>query len=234
VSGREFVITVDDAERAAQVVNGHLGAGGGEEEALTCSWWRGNLMTAVVLRVEATACVPALLLRPWEDGDTASLVEAYRDPVLRRWTRRQVEDTEDALRWLELRRRGWAFGDRLSFAVLEDRAGHDSARLVADVVLKRPDLAGQSAEVGYWTAAHARGRGVAPRALEALTAWAFETFAEDGLQRLELLHQVDNAASCRVAEKSGFTFAEVLPPHPPSFPAEGHLHTRTARQGAAP
>lgn len=181
----------------------------------------------VTLRACATASAPALLLRPWTPGDVAALVEAYRDPVLRRWTRLPVENDRDAVRWLTVQRRGWATGKRLSFAVLEPRPGGAGDRLVANVVLKRTDPIRPSAEVGYWTAARARGRGVAPRALEALTGWAFETFAADGLDRLELLHQVDNPASCRVAEKSRYAFDRVLPARPP-FPADGHLHVRHA------
>jgi RimJ/RimL family protein N-acetyltransferase len=180
------------------------------------------------LRVDAAGSAPALLLRPWEDGDVAALVEAYQDPALHLWTNQTVSNEEDAARWLEARRRGWAVGDRPSFAVLEEPAGQDGSRPVAHVVLKKTDPTGPAAEVGYWTAARARGRGVASRALGALSAWAFETFAAEGLQRLDLLHQVDNAASCRVAEKCGFTFAQVLPPNPP-YPLEGHLHSRTAR-----
>lgn len=74
-----------------------------------------------------------------------------------------------------------------------------------------------------------RDRGVAPRALRALTDWAFSAFAAfagDGLTRLELLHQVDNAASCRVAQKSRYALASLLPAAPPAFPLEGHLHVR--------
>jgi RimJ/RimL family protein N-acetyltransferase len=67
---------------------------------------------------------------------------------------------------------------------------------------------------------------VAPRALEALTGWAFGTFVADGLERLELLHQVDNLASCRVAQKSRYDLDSVLPAAPPSFPRDGHLHVR--------
>lgn len=87
--------------------------------------------------------------------------------------------------------------------------------------------------MGYWTAAHARARGVASRALEALTSWAFDTFdafEADGLERLELLHQVDNLASCRVAQKSRYDFDTILPAAPPTFPRDGHLHIR--RTGA--
>jgi RimJ/RimL family protein N-acetyltransferase len=98
--------------------------------------------------------------------------------------------------------------------------------LVGHVVLKRPAPGSPSAEVGYWTAAHARGRGVAPRALQALTDWAFTAFADDGLERLELLHQVDNTASCRVAQKCRYELSALLPAAPPDFPLDGHLHTR--------
>lgn len=75
---------------------------------------------------------------------------------------------------------------------------------------------------------------MAPRALEALTAWAFTAFAAEGLVRLDLLHQVDNVASCRVAEKSGYAFAELLGALPPEFPLDGHLHVRRAPSGGAP
>jgi RimJ/RimL family protein N-acetyltransferase len=184
----------------------------------------------VVVRVDAVPPAAALLLRPWNDEDIEQLVEVYRDPVLRRWTRHPVESTEDALRWLDVQKHGWESGNRLSFAVLEDQPCAGESRLVANVVLKRADPAAGSAEVGYWTAAHARGRGVAPRALEALTVWAFDTFTVDGLNRLELLHQVDNHASCRVAEKARYQFEQILPARPP-FPKDGHLHVR---QGSAP
>ncbi|WP_432013287.1 GNAT family N-acetyltransferase [Streptomyces cucumeris] len=181
----------------------------------------------VTLRAEATSSAAALLLRPWNEDDVQPLVEAYRDPVLRRWTRLHVLTVEEAVERLELRRRGWATGELLSFAVYEETSGAGERRFAGDVVVKRADPSGESAEVGYWTAAQARGRGVAPRAVEAVTGWAFTTFAAEGLERLELLHQVDNAASCRVAEKAGFRFHRVIPARPP-YPRDGHVHIRRA------
>jgi hypothetical protein len=59
-----------------------------------------------------------------------------------------------------------------------------------------------------------------------LTAWAFDSFAAQGLQRIELLHQQNNLASCRVAHKSGYALIGLLPADPPAFPAPGHLHAR--------
>ncbi len=85
----------------------------------------------------------------------------------------------------------------------------------------RDDRHGTAVPTGNWTAAHARGRGAAPRALEALTDWAFDSPATGSLQRLELLHQVDNTASCRVADKTRYRLEGVLPAAPPAFPWKG-------------
>ncbi|MER7892707.1 GNAT family N-acetyltransferase [Micromonospora sp. NPDC094482] len=181
---------------------------------------------SIILRAPATRSAPELILRAWRDDDRDALLAAYQDPVLRRWTRLPVTTTVEADRWLARMRQGWRDGDQLSFAVLEPDPGIGE-RLVANVVLKRVTQGRPDAEVGYWTAAPARGRGVAGRALDAVSRWAFARFADAGLRRLELLHQVDNPASCRVAEKTGFRFQEVLPAQPP-FPRDGHRHVRRA------
>jgi RimJ/RimL family protein N-acetyltransferase len=86
-------------------------------------------------------------------------------------------------------------------------------------------------EVGYWTAPHARGRNIAARALDELCRWAFDHYGPARLSRLELIHQVGNQASCRVAAKSHFLLSQVLPPRAP-WPREGHLHVRD-REGRA-
>ncbi|SIM71026.1 Protein N-acetyltransferase, RimJ/RimL family [Micromonospora cremea] len=181
-----------------------------------------NVRMPIELRAVHTSA-PDLVLRPWRADDLDALIEAYRDPVLQQWTRYPVTTADQGRLWLERTRQDWDDGRRLSFAVLED--GADGPQLVANVVLKGVTPGVTVAEVGYWTAAWARGRGVAPRAATALSRWAFKQFT--GLERLDLLHQVDNPASCRVAEKSGYLFQEVLPAYPP-FPRDGHRHALTA------
>lgn len=168
----------------------------------------------------------SLTLRPWAPEDAEVLAGLYEDAAMRRWASAPVHDGPSAARWLAEQRRGWETGERLAFAVEETEAS--GARPVGHVVLKRSAATAVPAEVGYWTAAHARGRGVAPRALTALADWAFTAFAREGLTRLELLHQVDNTASCRVAEKSGFALSGLLPAAPPAFPLDGHQHIRQA------
>ncbi|SOD86909.1 GNAT family N-acetyltransferase [Streptomyces sp. Ag109_G2-15] len=192
-------------------------------------------MPTARLEVAATPTGPALLLRPWCPADAAALVEAYRDDALRRWTSGVVEGEAGAARWIREQARGWEERRRFSFAVVESGPGPE--RVLGHAVLKFAEAPGDSAEVGYWTAAPARGRGVAPRALDALSDWAFAAFGGDGLTRLELLHQADNAASCRVARKCGYELTGLLPAAPPAYPRDGHVHVREngrSREAVAP
>ncbi|MFD5200693.1 GNAT family N-acetyltransferase [Streptomyces sp. NPDC058375] len=171
-----------------------------------------------------------LRLRRWREEDLPSVLRAYEDPAMRRWLAIQVSGPDGAADWLEEQRTGWAAGTRFAFAVTE--SGRED-ELLGNVVMKQLDLVNGQAEMGYWTTAPARGRGVASRALAALTDWAFTTFAEQSLDRMELLHQLDNVASCRVAEKCGYRLARVIPALPPDYPLDGHVHVREAPVAAA-
>jgi RimJ/RimL family protein N-acetyltransferase len=178
----------------------------------------------VTLSVEpATASDGELRLRPWRSGDVLALLRAHRDPALRRWLTTTLHSEADARRWIDDQSEGWATGTQLSFAVLECGRGSDAGRLVGHVVVKWADRTSASAEVGYWTSAEVRGRGIASRALEAVSRWGLVT----PLTRLYLIHASGNHASCRVAEKCRYVLDSILPPQLPAFPTEAHLHVRT-------
>ncbi|GAA1355615.1 GNAT family N-acetyltransferase [Streptomyces beijiangensis] len=171
-------------------------------------------------QISVTLHTPGLLLRPWEDGDLGALVEAYRDPAHVRWLDSKVTDEAGGRQWLDAQQAGWESGKLFTFAVV----GAGDGKLAGCVVLKRPDPAGTDGEVGYWTVGAARGRGIAPRSVEAIVEWAYDGL---GLRRLELIHAIDNDASCRVAEKTGFSYAQTLAATPP-WPNDAHLHIRHA------
>ncbi|WP_424216882.1 GNAT family N-acetyltransferase (plasmid) [Streptomyces sp. BI20] len=193
-------------------------------------------------------------LRRWAVEDARALVAAFRDPRIRASTALALDDADAAREWTRTVARQWEQGVRYAFAVLaegevvghvvlkgprpheaeaEDEAAEDEGRGEGDA----RDGAGPGAdggfgaEVGYWTVGAARGRGIAPRAVRAVTEWAFGLWAPSGLDRIDLLHQVDNPASCRVAGKTGFAHVDMLPPAPPEFPLAGHVH-RLSRPGA--
>jgi RimJ/RimL family protein N-acetyltransferase len=183
------------------------------------------------LSAKASGRAPAVQLRPWRRTDLPALLDAHRDPLLRRSLTNPLTDEQVGGQWLAGQIAGWAASTRFGFAVLaEDISaepiGHLSVTSGADLTAEAVSSA-ESAEVGYWIAAKARGRGIASRALEIVTNWAFSPRCELPLTKLELLHSVDNHASCRVAGNCGYLLHTILPPEPPMFPTEGHRHVRT-------
>jgi RimJ/RimL family protein N-acetyltransferase len=75
-----------------------------------------------------------------------------------------------------------------------------TGQLLGGVGLHSQDLRNGKIELGYWTRARARGRGVAVRASRLLTDCAFDAM---GFARVELIIALDNVASQRVADKLG-------------------------------
>lgn len=137
-------------------------------------------------------------LRPWREHDLDEVWAAFQDPGIQLWNGGGVASRTDALVLLG-RRLDWSTGDHASWAVV----GEDDDRAVlASVSLHSIDRLQGDARIGYWTAAHARGRGLAAVAVDAVCRWAFDALPID---RIELCHAVENTASGRVAEKAGFT-----------------------------
>lgn len=196
---------------------------------------------AAVLYVAAAGDQPALRVRPWLAVDMPDLLAAmareYPERGLRshpdvdvpgpqRWSGPRNE--EEAALWLSGQERGWEGGDWLTFAVLDAARN----RVVGHVGLWNRDGGhvgiGQRGEIGYWTAANARGRGIAPAAVRAVTDWAFSRFGAKGLPSIMLVHDLDNSASCRVAAKSGYPFHKLSPANPPYWFTDGHIHLADA------
>lgn len=138
-----------------------------------------------------------LVARPWADHDASAVFSAFQDPTLRQWHARIADSPDEALRWIVGWRAAWR-GEHDAYWAVADA---HSDELLGRVALRGIALDEGLAEVAYWTVPSARGRGVAPRALRALSRWAFD---EIGFHRLELTHAVSNDASCRVAVKTGF------------------------------
>jgi RimJ/RimL family protein N-acetyltransferase len=182
-----------------------------------------------VIRIAASGPSPALTLRPWSPDDIPALVSAHADPEMRRWMTWHVDDEQQALAALVEQRKHWEMGTRFVFAVVAvvaGEAGDDAGTPIGSVSIRRFAKEPDAAEVGYWTVAQARGKSVAPRAVEGVLAWAQERWADDPVARFNLIHSLENIGSCRVANKLGFALAKELPPFPPKFLEPGHLHVR--------
>lgn len=146
-------------------------------------------------RAQPQLTVDELVLRPWRASDAAGVAEAYRDPEIQRWHARSMTEAE-ALGWVMSWSERWTAETGASWAILEGEA------LLGRMGFNAIDLSGGLAEAAYWVLPGARGRGVAPRALDAATEWMFDRV---GLHRIELLHSSANTASCRVATKASYS-----------------------------
>lgn len=147
-----------------------------------------------------------LLLRPFEASDAAAVYEACQDPDIQRWTTVPSPYTREHAEQFtaEFAPQAWASGAAAVFAVTDLVDGALLAAVGLHFDRGRDDGV---AEIGYWTAPHARRRGVTTEAVAEVCGWGFGAC---GVQRLEWYAEVGNVASRRVAEKVGFVVEGTL------------------------
>ncbi|MET3985326.1 GNAT family N-acetyltransferase [Streptomyces sp. PvR034] len=136
-------------------------------------------------------------LRPWRSDDAPALVAAGLDPSIRLWNMLRTWTPDEARGRIEGMGRRWQAESGALWAI----ARSDGA-VVGLAGWNDIDLAAGTAEILYWVLPEARGGGLAVTAARRVCRWALE---ELGLHRLQLLHSVANPASCRVADRAGFT-----------------------------
>jgi [ribosomal protein S5]-alanine N-acetyltransferase len=113
-----------------------------------------------------------VVLRPWRDapGDVAALVAAWGDPAVAGTSAVPADRSPAAAaRWI-----AGADGRREAGLALDlvvaDAA--DDGTVLGEVGLRNLDRVRRRAELGWWTAADHRGRGVASAAVGLLAAWS--------------------------------------------------------------
>jgi RimJ/RimL family protein N-acetyltransferase len=164
-----------------------------------------------------------LVLREWRRTDTGAIVDLIGDPEVARWMDSipSPYTTADAEEFIARSRLQLADGTWAALAIVADGA------LVGSVGLHRDAEDGRTAEIGYWVAAAARGRGFASTAARALSDFGLGPL---GLRRVELNAAVANTASRRVADKAGFELEGVRRAWRTveGIPADFAVYSRTA------
>jgi RimJ/RimL family protein N-acetyltransferase len=142
----------------------------------------------------------AVHLRGWTEEDAPEIVRCCSDPLIPHYIPiiPMPYSLSDAEQFIEQSRTP---SDALNLAI----AGHSGELFGAIGVSIQSDPG--IAEIGYWLAPEARGRGLATRALRLLSAW---TLRETDIARLQLQTDVVNLASQAVATRAGFTREAVL------------------------
>jgi [ribosomal protein S5]-alanine N-acetyltransferase len=140
-------------------------------------------------------------LRPWRATDAEAVVHAFECPDIQRWHVRRMDTRGEALDWIAWWSVRWHDESAASWAITRDD------RPIGQTGLRHISLFEGSAALSYWVLPGARGAGIASRAAQTLTGWAFDVL---GLHRLSLEHSTANTASCRVAARLGFAVEGTL------------------------
>lgn len=136
---------------------------------------------------------PPAGLRWWDPVDVAVLEAAWRDPTITRWN--PVPETADASRWIATEPARRAAGQAYDFVVVD---AHGDA--IGEVGLRNITAQPARAELGFWVAAAARGRGVAVGAIDAICEWAVSI----GLEQMWARTDETNEASRATLRRAGF------------------------------
>ena len=137
-----------------------------------------------------------LQLRSWQKDDLKALVRHANNPKI-------AANLRDQFPHPYTRREGIEF---LEYAQVQEPESSFAIEYGGEAVggvgfQMGRDIARTSAEMGYWLSEELWGRGIATRAVTAMSDWAFENY---GLTRVFAMAFAHNAASIRVLEKSGF------------------------------
>jgi RimJ/RimL family protein N-acetyltransferase len=136
-------------------------------------------------------------LRELLKSDADAIARGCADPDIVRYipTVPVPYTVDDAITYItDLAPADWNHGGA-TFAIADAVSGE----WLGNIGMKALDVRGVG-EIGYLVAPWARGRGVASAAARALTEWAFA----QGVHRVELVANVENIASQRVAMAAGF------------------------------
>jgi ribosomal-protein-alanine N-acetyltransferase len=143
-------------------------------------------------------------LRLPADADVPALVEICQDAAVQRYTTVPADYGPDQAKDF-IRNAANGIADGVSLLVMTTDAA--TGELLGNAGIRRHHIDFGRWDIGYLVAAEARGRGVATRAVNLLSRFAF---AELEAERIEICAEPENRASLRVAERAGFTREGVL------------------------
>ena len=145
-----------------------------------------------------------VVVRALEEQDIESYIAAFAgdDSLLNLIGWEDVPSRERVERWLAEHwdpppMREWEF-------VVADA---ETDAFLGAIMLHSCDWKNQRAEVGFWLAADARGRGIGSAALDLVLDWAFGVL---GLDRIEMTALPENEDVPRIAKKFGFAYEGCL------------------------
>ena len=141
-----------------------------------------------------------ITISPFEPEDVPSFFAAVQASAegLGRWMPWCHADysMDEVKAWLATCQRAWSQGTSYPFLII----GPESHEVIGSVDINQINRDHNFGNIGYWVTSAHSGKGFATAAVKLVAQFGF---AEIGFNRLEIVVQVENVASRRVAEKAG-------------------------------
>jgi ribosomal-protein-alanine N-acetyltransferase len=142
-----------------------------------------------------------ITLRPVQEEDIQKIYEACQDPLIPRFTTVTSPYTMTHARSFVQEQVPARFASKseLVFAITE---GYEEDKNFCGLIsFHSISLANHAAELGYWIAATARGKGIGRAAARLITEYGFQTM---GFKRIEALVDIDNEVSKALLRSAGY------------------------------
>lgn len=148
-----------------------------------------------------------ITLRPVRDSDIEKIYQACQDPLIPRFTTVPSPYTITHAQYFVQEQEPARFASKseLLFVITE---GYEGEEVFCGLIsFHSVSLGNHVAELGYWIAKGARGKGIGSTAAKMITDYGFQTM---GFKRIEALVNIDNEASKVLLRSVGYELEGVM------------------------
>ena len=148
-----------------------------------------------------------LTLRAPIERDIPAIYEGCQDPLIPHFTRIPTNYTLSHAEFYVKERSPNAFANQTELQLTLSYGHGEDAEFAGSFSFHSLNLREHVAEIGYWLAAPMRGKGFGTTATKMLTQFGFGTI---GFERVEAVVNVDNEASRKLLQSSGYDLEGIM------------------------
>lgn len=148
-----------------------------------------------------------ITLRAPQESDIPAIFEGAQDPLIPIFTRIPSNYSMANAEFYVRERSPNAFANQTELQLALEYGNGDDAKFAGVISFHSMDLREHVGEIGYWVCAPMRGRGIGSNAAKLLTNFGFESI---GFERIEAVVNVENIASRKLLENSGYSLEGIM------------------------
>jgi RimJ/RimL family protein N-acetyltransferase len=148
-----------------------------------------------------------ITLRAPQESDIPAIFEGAQDPLIPIFTRIPSNYSMANAEFYVRERSPNAFANQTELQLALEYGNGGDAKFAGAFSFHSMDLREHVGEIGYWLCAPMRGKGIGSSATKLLTQFGFESI---GFERIEAVVNVENIASRKLLEKSGYTLEGIM------------------------